>query len=66
MEKAPLPNFPNDDLGSIPSLEALAAEGEEDLGPLRVRALECVVVVFVVVFVEAVVFVVVVVAWVFV
>lgn len=37
VEKAALPAFPNDDLGACQSLEALEAEREEDLGPLRVR-----------------------------
>lgn len=37
VERAALPAFPNDDLGTVHSLEALAAEQEEDLGPLRVR-----------------------------
>ena len=37
VERAALPAFPNDDLGTVQSLEALAAEQEEDLRPLRVR-----------------------------
>lgn len=40
--RAPLPAFPNDDLGTWPTAEALASEEEEeDLEPLRVSKCLC-------------------------